>query len=363
MSEADLHLPSPEPAWAIAKRVTPDGTLMGLVRFRIDAMNQQSKFPLCACYTVDYPGDENGMPTPDTLAEIHKMQEKLQEQIEAMGHGAEVVSISGDNAYCTIYYVNDEQIAEAVLPSLPIKRAGLIGQALSMFSKKLSLDFEITNDPDWQTYRSLVPRDESQLDEAIELSWKWFQQNDKRLFELGQNNLEELLTELDVIKEFLFEHDLEFEIDARSKAPLELTISAGSHGHLFPLVEKLVDKAPRLANWKFIAFRQRMPKDELKDCAIGDPSADECLLAVSEMRFSLNKISNNCIGATLFVKAPQDNAELKENFSHVLLQQAIGEYDYVMCIESVKIEAVDSRNAKSAKPFECIAEEFDKLRE
>ena len=44
----------------------------------------------------------------------------------------------------------------------------------------------------------------------------------------------------------------------------EFTVSAEGIKELFPIVEKLIESAPKIEKWQFNAFRQRIPGDEFE---------------------------------------------------------------------------------------------------
>ena len=96
--------------------------------------------------------------------------------------------------------------------------------------------------------------------------WKWFEKNQETYYseienlEIREKIFNELSKNLKKINE-----DLVFEFSPIHENNIrEFTISAEGIKDLFPVVEKLIEKAPKLKNWKFNAFRQRIPGDEFE---------------------------------------------------------------------------------------------------
>ena len=90
--------------------------------------------------------------------------------------------------------------------------------------------------------------------DAAQQFWTWFAGNEKRFRNVETPEKEALLDEL---KEHLcmFNDSLWFEIGGHPDGPSELIISAQGRSELFPKVRELVEAAPTLEGWSFIAFK------------------------------------------------------------------------------------------------------------
>src|SRR5689334_14323089 len=92
--------------------------------------------------------------------------------------------------------------------------------------------------------------------------WTWFQKNkdDYYHFENNQDKLfDKLNSQLNRIH-----NDLTFEFSPiHEDGVRELFISADGLRAAFDSVISLVDKAPEIPGWKIVAFRQRIPGDDI----------------------------------------------------------------------------------------------------
>jgi hypothetical protein len=99
----------------------------------------------------------------------------------------------------------------------------------------------------------------------------------------------------------------------------ELMISAAGIKERFPVVIKLVNKAPTFKKWKIQAFRQRVP-DNYDRVNYGN-----LILSYDDIYFRSEKDGDK-IGVEFFIKNYKDNNEYG-NAIFLLLDQLLGEYD------------------------------------
>lgn len=91
--------------------------------------------------------------------------------------------------------------------------------------------------------------------------WNWFEKNQITYYneienlEIRDKLFDELSENLKLVNE-----DLVFEFSPKRENNIrEFTISSDGIEEIFPIVKKLIKKAPKLKNWKFNAFRQPVP--------------------------------------------------------------------------------------------------------
>lgn len=90
--------------------------------------------------------------------------------------------------------------------------------------------------------------------DARQTFWVWFVENETRFRNIETRQKEQLLDEL---QEHLhgFCDSLWFEIGGPPTGPRELIITAEGRTEFFPKVRELVEAAPKLDGWRFIAFK------------------------------------------------------------------------------------------------------------
>ena len=96
----------------------------------------------------------------------------------------------------------------------------------------------------------------TETNSPIDNFWAWFIANQDYLKNFERNPdqyLSEVLAEARKIKQ-----GLAIELDPPVNGIICMTISANGNTELFSIVEQIIAKAPRVAGWKFTAFRQRL---------------------------------------------------------------------------------------------------------
>jgi hypothetical protein len=100
----------------------------------------------------------------------------------------------------------------------------------------------------------------------IEKFWKWFSDNQKDLKSILQGHHEKtdlILNELIQIK-----RGLAVEFEQLPSSIIGMTVSADGVEENFPFVQQIVDKAPEISGWRFIAFRQPVSEDKFHDLSL-----------------------------------------------------------------------------------------------
>ena len=96
--------------------------------------------------------------------------------------------------------------------------------------------------------------------------WIWFSKNEKNIYEnVDKENLREDIYDQISAEISKIDENLVFEIAPIQKdGKREFSISADGILESFPKVETLISKRPKLNNWNFTAFRQRIAGDDLE---------------------------------------------------------------------------------------------------
>ena len=165
--------------------------------------------------------------------------------------------------------------------------------------------------------------------DRIEKFWIWFKDNENRLRKFKENPdkyLTEVLTQAKKIRSGLA---IEFELP--KNGIINMTVSADGDRNLFDTVKNIVDKAPTLAGWEFIAFRQRINIEEVKGISL---KAEDHELEAKKMRF-FPVIDGKTLNLIIYIKGVT-----KENYNQVayggllLIDNILGEYDCVTKIHN-----------------------------
>ncbi len=175
--------------------------------------------------------------------------------------------------------------------------------------------------------------------------WNWFIKNQdvyynevenleirEKIFDDLSNNLKKINS--DLVFEFSPKHD---------NGIREFTISAEGIKEIFPIVEKLIQKAPKLENWKFNAFRQRIPGDEF-EIQYGDLK-----IGYSDIFFK-SENDDGKFGVELHIR-DYNNKGQTQNAIYILLDGLIGEYDVTTKIGWIEWVKLDEKNIENLRPI------------
>lgn len=192
----------------------------------------------------------------------------------------------------------------------------------------------------------------------IDNFWNWFQSNEKNLRDF-QKNPDEYISpiqeQLSKIKEGIA---VEFEPPKDNK--ITVTISADGDISLFPVVQKIVEKAPKIKGWDFVAFRQRTPQNKLKGI----------VLKVNGYEFSPDtmKFASIIVGDSLDIIVYTTNVT-EDNFNQVayggllLIDNILGEYDCVTKVRNFDFQNLPTTQTelKGLKPLLELSDYVDKF--
>ncbi len=185
--------------------------------------------------------------------------------------------------------------------------------------------------------------------DPIENFWTWFSENEKT-YRSFQDNPDKYLNEL-LAKAKKIAGGLAIELEPPKDGIINMTISADGVADLFPTVQQIVDKAPKINGWKFYAFRQRMPADKVKGMVL---KAQNHELNPDKMKFS--PIVN---GDSIDIIIYADNIT-EENYNQVaygglmLVDNILGEYDCVTKVHSYDFHNMPSGAGKLTDLFPLL---------
>ncbi len=184
--------------------------------------------------------------------------------------------------------------------------------------------------------------------------WNWFEKNHSTYYneienlEIREKIFDELHKNLKKVNE-----DLVFEFSPKHENNFrEFTISAEGIKELFPIVEKLIEKSPKIENWKFNAFRQRIPGDEF-EIQYGD-----LRIGYSDI-FYRSVDDNGKLGIELNIRDFDEKGQT-QNAIYILLDSLLGEYDVTTKIGWIEWVKLNENEIKNLKPITELRSEIDK---
>lgn len=169
--------------------------------------------------------------------------------------------------------------------------------------------------------------------DTISQFWKWFQYNNKAYLFL--NDVEDDVKEglLNDFEEQLHKYcdQIYFEIGGEREEDQELIITAEGDQKYFSKVEELINAAPKISGWTFIAFKPSIP-GHFKS------KWDDLELNTEEMWFlPLVNEKNNDLGIRIFLKNHElikDN-EILTTLLYKMLDTILGEKSFGLNIKYV----------------------------
>ena len=184
--------------------------------------------------------------------------------------------------------------------------------------------------------------------------WNWFEKNQNTYhseienLEVREKIFDELSKNLKKVNE-----DLVFEFSPLQLNNIrEFTISAEGIKEIFPIVENLIAKAPKLKNWKFNAFRQRIPGDDF-EIQYGDLK-----IGYSDIYYR-SENDNGKLGVELNIKNYNGKGQT-QNAVYILLDGLIGEYDVTTKIGWIEWVKLNESEIENLKPITELRNEIDK---
>lgn len=179
--------------------------------------------------------------------------------------------------------------------------------------------------------------------------WNWFMKYQKTYYneienlEIRKTIFNDLWTELRKVHP-----DLAFEFSPIHENGIrEFTVSAEGVKELFPIVEKLIESAPKIENWQFNAFRQRVPGDEF------EIKYGELKISYSDIYFRYADGPYGKLGIELNIRDYDGNVQT-QNATYILLDGLLGEYDVTMGIDWIEWVKLEESNIENLNPLTSL---------
>lgn len=192
--------------------------------------------------------------------------------------------------------------------------------------------------------------------DSIDHFWNWFVKNEKRLRNF-QSDPDKYLNEL-FIQVKKIKAGLAIEFEPPQNGVINMTVSANGNAELFQLVRDIIERAPAVKGWKFIAFRQRMPATAVKEMKL---DAGELVLDPAQMKF-FPVIENQQLNIIIYAKGITElNYKRVAYACFILLDNILGEYDCTTKVSSFDFHKMPDQAAelKDLKPFLELANYVD----
>ena len=184
--------------------------------------------------------------------------------------------------------------------------------------------------------------------------WNWFTKNQETYYneienlEIREQIFNKLSSELKKVQP-----DLVFEFSPIHETGIrEFTISADGIKENFPSVIELVNKAPKIDNWQFNAFRQRIPGDEI-GLNFGDFK-----ISYDDLFFRYQEVDGE-LGVELNIR-DYNGEGMKQNAVYILLDNLLGEYDTTISIGWIDWERLDESKLDEMIPIIKLRDLIDK---
>ena len=178
--------------------------------------------------------------------------------------------------------------------------------------------------------RSVVTKD------SIDEFWDWFVSNEKRLRAIQVDSSQTLSQIGEHARKI--DSGLAIEYEPPKNGIINVTVSADGNRDLFPLVQRIVDKAPKLEGWNFFAFRQRVP---MKGKTLKMEGLE---LNPEKMKF-FPLPSGDSLDIIIYANnVTDDNFNQMAYASLLLVDNILGEYD---CVK--KVRKYDIHNMPTSK--------------
>ena len=165
--------------------------------------------------------------------------------------------------------------------------------------------------------------------DKIENFWTWFAENEKT-YRNFQDNPDKYLNEL-LSNAKKISDGLAIELEPPKDGVINIPISADGVIDLFPVVQQIVEKAPKISGCKFYAFRQRMPVDNVKGMVL---KAQNHELNPDKMKFT-PIVTGDTLDIIIYADdITEDNYNQVAYGGLMLIDNILGEYDCVIKVRS-----------------------------
>ncbi len=166
--------------------------------------------------------------------------------------------------------------------------------------------------------------------------WTWFASAAPTLDLMKPNSQQEIGRRLSKIKQGLVWGGS----PGQNGKPTKFEICAGGSRDLIPVVKAVVDAAPQIPNWEFVAFRQ--PSKTFTMRAGSQTITPDVVFWMDKGR------SSGLVDITVYVPLPDENA--RENLGFIALDHAVGEFLVMTRLGKIQFEEA-SRRPPDSRPL------------
>lgn len=187
--------------------------------------------------------------------------------------------------------------------------------------------------------------------------WEWFEKNEERYYELRPDSpdLEALISQVHKQIQKVHRH-LCCELGPHESQARTFFISAGGVAEAFGAVEALHAKAPALARWNFVKFKQRKAgrlQVKIMDKVYSDES----------ITYELLRADGSKAGIRLFFDDfDPDYHRAYATVGFLFLDSLLGEYDVATRLSHIDFLPKAQGSPEAMKPLHVLPEEFDRWR-
>lgn len=186
----------------------------------------------------------------------------------------------------------------------------------------------------------------------IKQFWDWFTNQQSSLRKITDGDYDLIDNILNELREIQTGLAVEFE---KNGDLIIMTISADGIEDNFEIVKEIIDNAPKIEKWDFVAFRQPVPRDKINSITI---KVKEITLDPKTIWFRALKEDDN-----LYIQIFSDilTEENRGDLGYgclMLLDNLIGEYD---CVK--KVSAYEFYNTIEAQEFKDDLDPLTEIRD
>jgi hypothetical protein len=171
--------------------------------------------------------------------------------------------------------------------------------------------------------------------------WKWFSEHQNTLKSImaGEHQkIDLILNELIIVK-----RGLAVEFERLNDNTIGMTVSADGIEDNFPFVKQIIDNAPQIEGWRFIAFRQPVSNDKFDGLSV---SVDERIVNAKDIHFLPIEDEGHLYIQVFSELITTENEKQLGYGILMLLDNIIGEYN---CVK--RVYGFEFYNLTEAKDF------------
>lgn len=218
--------------------------------------------------------------------------------------------------------------------------------------------FSCNSHPENRSKSNLINSDSQ--DSSIATFWKWFQGNEEKLKYFSNDPEKILQSAYNEVEKI--DSSLSMEFSEPDKNIINVTFRSNGDTSLFPVIKNIVDNAPKIEGWNFIALRQRIPYEHLKGMI---PAALKGFdVDISKLYFYPIVTGDTLDIAIFYEDLTESNFNNVQHVAEKFISNILGEYDFYKKVHSYMIEEMPNttNERKLLYPIEKIAvyvDDFD----